>query len=65
MSVIISPDNESVQQIHAIFLAIKELSQEMSEMRQYIGADFEVVNLRFDRLEDRLDRLESNLVYEH
>lgn len=51
--------------IAALISAIKELSLEMSEMRQYINADFEVVNLRFDRLEDRLDRFESNLIYEH
>ncbi len=65
MSALIVPDNDSVQLMQVVLLAIKELSQEMSEMRQYIGADFEVVNLRFDRLEDRLDRLESNLAYEH
>ena len=65
MSDRLSSDNESGQLIQLVLLAIKELNQEMSEMRQYIGADFEVVNLRFDRLEDRLDRLESNLIYEH
>jgi len=65
MSAVHLPDNDQYEIILAVLAAIKELSQEMSEMRQYIDADFEVVNLRFDRVEDRLDRLESNLMYEH
>lgn len=59
------PSNEFSEIVTSLISAIKELSLELSEMRQYINADFEVVNLRFDRLEDRLDRLESNLIYEH
>lgn len=59
------PSNDKNEVVGILISAIKELSLEMSEMRQYINADFEVVNLRFDRLEDRLDRLESNLIYEH
>lgn len=51
--------------IQTILYAITELNNELTELRQYIGADFEVINLRFDHIEDRLDRLDSNLTYEH
>lgn len=57
--------NDRDEFVQAILTAIQQLNDELSELRQYIGADFEVVNLRFDRIEDRMDRLESNLIYEH
>lgn len=50
--------------LQRLAMAIRQINHDLSELRQYIGADFEVVNLRFDRLEDRIDRLDSNLAYE-
>lgn len=44
---------------------ILSIDKTLNELRQYIEADFEVVSLRFDRIEDRFDRLDSGSVYEH
>ncbi len=65
MSFVVNPSSDSLEILPTLLRATQELSQELSELRQYIGADFEVLNLRFDRLEDRLDRLESSQIYEH
>lgn len=53
------------QDLAELSSGLKALQHAFNEQRQYNEADFEVLNLRFDRIEDRMDRLDSSPSYEH
>lgn len=65
--------HDAVSLLHAKFddnldlinLKLTSISNMLQQLREYSEADFEVIGLRFDRIEDRLDRLDSNIAYEH